>query len=133
MLSDQIAWETYFNALQNQERYLVTNPRTMDVLGGSEALAFRQAAWVWDEVVPDVKNGADVVDSIGTVSKSTVFFINSEAMVWKYDAQTNFITTEFVRPVGQDARTAEILWMGAIGTNNRRKLGVLKSISQSLT
>ena len=37
------------------------------------------------------------------------------------------------KPQDQDAKVAQILWMGAFGTNNRRKLGVQYNISQSIT
>lgn len=133
MISDQVAWETYWNSLASQERYIVTDPRVIDVLGGSDAFKFRQATWIWDEVVPDVATNAEVVDGIGTVSKSTVYFINSDAFDWINDSQTNFITTPMIRPQDQDARVGQILWMGAIGVNNRRKNGVLGNISQSIT
>jgi hypothetical protein len=132
-LCDRILWMTYFNSLQSQERYIRTDAETLNVLGGSTALAFFDASLVWDEVVPDVRTNADVVDAIGTISKSTLYFINSQSMEWVYDTETNFINTPFVRPVDQDARVSQILWMGAVGTNNRRKNGVLKNVSQSIT
>lgn len=133
LLGDEIAWRQYWAALDNQERYIVTAPRTIDILGGTEALAFRQAAFVWDEVVPDVKTNADVVDSIGTIALSTINFINSQAMEFITDTQTNFVNTPFVRPTDQDARTSQLLWMGALGTGNRRKNGVLMGILQTIT
>lgn len=132
MIGDQVAWEQYWNSLQNQERYIVDNPRVVNVLGGSEALKFRGASFIWDEVVPDTKTSAEVVDAIGTVSLSTVFFINSETMEWITDSETDFITTPFVRPENQDARVAQILWMGAMGCNNRRKNGVLMGINRAI-
>lgn len=132
LLGDEIAWRTYWGSLENQERYIRTDARTVDVLGGSEALAFRQAAFIWDEVVPDVTTNADVVDNVGTVALSTIYFINSQAMEFLTDTQTNFVNTPFVRPTDQDARTAQILWMGAMGTGNRRKNGVLKGIAQTI-
>lgn len=133
LIGDETSWRQYWAALQSNERYIITNERTIDILGGSEALAFRNAAYVWDEVVPDLTTNADVVDSVGTASLSTVFFINSQALEWIVDAQTDFINTPFTRPVDQDARTSQILWMGAMGTSNRRKLGVLKGIAQTIT
>ncbi len=133
VLSDQTAWETYWSGLHNQERYFVTDPRVIDVLGGSDALKFRGAVILWDEVVPDTKTNAEVVDAVGTMTLSTMFFINSDAMEWITDSQTDFITTPMVRPSNQDARTGQILWMGAMGINNRRKLGVLMGISRSIT
>lgn len=130
LLGDQIAWEQYWNSLQTQERFV--DPKVLDVLGGRDALKFRGAAFIWDEIVPDVKTNADVVDAVGTVSLSTVYFINRETMEWVTDVGTDFITTPFVRPENQDAKVAQILWMGAMGINNRRKNGVLMGISQSI-
>ena len=132
IIDDQRTWEQYWNGLSNQERYVVTDQRTIDILGGSDALKFRGAIRVWDEVVPDVETNAEVVDGIGSFTTGTSFFLNKNAMEFISDSQTDFITTPFVHPVGQDARVAEILWMGAIGINNRRKLGVMKSIQRNL-
>ena len=134
VLGDQRSWEQYFNSLQSQERYVVTDQRIIDVLGGAgeDMLKLRGATFIWDEVVPDVETNAEVVDAIGTVTASSVFMVNSGSMEYIRDAQTDFITTPFVRPVGQDARVAQILWMGAMGTNNRRKNGVLYGISRSI-
>lgn len=131
IIDDQRTWEQYWNGLSNQERYVVTDQRTIDILGGSDLLKFRGAVRVWDEVVPDVKTNAEVVDGIGTFTKGSSFYINSQAMEWIVDSQTDWITTPFVHPVGQDARVAEMLWMGAIGVNNRRKLGVMKDIQRT--
>lgn len=133
IMADQDGWETYWNALEQQERYIIDDKKTVDILGGSDALKHRGAAMVWDEVVPDVATNADLVDSVGTAALSNFHFICSPCMEYIVDAETDFITTPFVRPENQDARTAQILWMGAIGTNNRRKLGVLKGVSRSIT
>lgn len=132
MLGDQVAWETYWNSLQVQERYIIDEKRTVDVLGGTDALKFRGAAFTWDEIVPDVETTAEIYDAIGTPSASNVHMLNSQAIEIVVDSETDFITTPFVRPVGQDARVAEILWMGASCVSNRRKLGVLYGISRSI-
>jgi hypothetical protein len=133
MLGDQVAWETYWGALQTNERYLIDDKRTIDILGGTDALKFRGAVFTWDEVVPDVETNAEVVDGVGTPGTSNVHFLNSQAAEVVVDSETDFITTPFVRPVGQDARVAEILWMGASCIANRRKLGVLYGISRTIT
>ena len=133
LLGDQVAWEQYWNSLQNQERYIVNEKRIIDVLGGADAIKFRGAIFIWDEVVPDVETNAEVVDAIGTVSASNIFFANSKSLEFITDQDTDFITTPFVRPENQDAKVAQILWMGALGTNNRRKNGVLYGISRSIT
>jgi len=136
LLGDQVAWEQYFNSLQNQERYMVTDKRVVDVLGGmnggDDLLKFRGATFIWDEVVPDTETNAEVVDAIGTVSTSTVFFINSAGWEYVVDAETDWITTPMVRPENQDARVGQMLWMGATCLKNRRKQGVLYGISQSI-
>ena len=132
-ISDQVYWETYHNGLQAQERYVVSDQRVIDVLGGSDMLKFRGMTLIWDEVVPDVATNAEVVDGIGSVSKSTCFFLNSESLEIITDSETDFITTPFVRPQDQDAKVAQILWMGAMGVNNRRKNGVHGNVSQTIT
>lgn len=132
IIDDQRTWEQYWNGLSNQERYVITDSKTIDILGGSDALKFRGAVRIWDEVVPDVETNAEVVDAIGTFTTGTSFFINSSALEYIVDSQTDFVTTPFIHPAGQDARTAEILWMGCNATNNRRKLGVMKSIQRAL-
>ena len=135
MLGSQVAWEQYWNALSLNERYLITNQKTVDILGGTSALAFREAAFIWDEVCPDVGNNGSTIDSIGLssgdIQKDTVFFLNSDSMEWIYDAETNFITTPMVRPENQDARTGQILFMGIMGCNNRRKNAVAYNIQHT--
>ena len=132
-VSDQVAWETYWNSLQSQERYVVDDKRTLDVLGGSEALKFRGAAWIWDEVCPDTETNAEVVDAVGTHTVSTVFMINSQTLEFVTGAGKNWKTTPFVRPENQDARVAQAIWYGALTCNNRRKNGQLYGISKSIT
>ncbi len=69
ILSDQYIYEVYWNSLQNQERYVITDQRIMNVLGGSDMLKFKGAIHVWDEVVPDVgTTTSHIVDAIGTLS-----------------------------------------------------------------
>ena len=80
ILSDQRAHEIYWNSLQSQERYYVTDSQTIDVLGGDAPIKFRGAAWIWDEVMPDVETTAEVVDAIGTVTASSVMFMISQSM-----------------------------------------------------
>lgn len=138
MLSDQVAWETYWLSQQSQERYIVSDKRTIDILGGSDAMKFRGATWFWDEAVPDVETNATVVAiggsaATGSVSASNVWFVNSDTFEYVVESDTDFSTTEFLRPENQDASVAQVLWMGAVGVNNRRKNGVLYGISRSIT
>jgi hypothetical protein len=140
MVGDQIAYEEYWLSMTPNERYMVDDKKTLDILGGSDALKFKGAVMVWDEVVPDPETPYNPVDAIGTAgiqhggsaTASTIYFVNSESMDWVTDSQTDFITTDFVRPENQDAKVASIMWMGAVGVNNRRKNGVLYGISQAI-
>ena len=132
LLGTQAAWETYWLALQQNERYIINEKKTVDVLGGTDALAFRSAAFVWDEVVPDPDTSYNPVDAVGTDTHATVYYINSQAMSFVTDSETDFITTDFVRPENQDAKVAQVMWMGASTVNNRRKLGVLSSIVKTI-
>lgn len=138
MLSDQAGWETYWLALTQLERYLVDNKKTIDILGGSDALKFRGATWFWDENVPDVETNATVVAignsaATGTDTVSTIFFLNTNTFEFVVESDTDMDTTPFLRPENQDASVAQILWMGQVGVNNRRKNGVLSGISRSIT
>ena len=147
ILSDQLVWELYFNSLQSLERYTVTNQRIIDVLGGAseEMIKFRGAVHIWDEVVPDVgtstatpetQNGAG--DAVGTYLQSgahgTEYHLNSRAMEYIYHPDANFETTPFQSTLvaGQDASVAYILWQGQQVLNNRRKLGVMYDIDNSI-
>lgn len=133
LIARQTSWETYWLSLQQNERYIVDDKKTIDILGGSDALKFRQATLVWDEVVPDPETPYNPVDASGTDSAGAIYFINSESMEFIYDKATDFITTDFVRPQDQDAKVAQILWMGTIGINNRRKCGIMYGISKTIT
>lgn len=141
ILSDQYIYEVYWNSLQNQERYVVTDPRIIDVLGGSDMLKFKGAIHIWDEVVPDVgTTTAHIPDAIGTLTNgavqsgahSTEYHINSSAMEYVYEEETNWSHTPFQTPIGGDSTVAHMLWMGQICINNRRKLGVLYDMDNSI-
>ena len=133
IIMDENSWRTYWASLEHKERYEVTDPRIIDILGGTDMLAFRGATIIWDEVVPDAETNADVVDGIGTIGAGTAYYTNSQNMEIVIDSGTDFISTEFVRPENQDARTSQILIMLTTGTNNRRKQGVLKGIDLNIT
>lgn len=72
--------------------------------GGFQSLAFKGVPVVWDEQVPS----------------GTVYFLNTKHMSLAVHKDANFETTDFVKPENQDARVAQILWMGNL-TCNRRK------------
>jgi hypothetical protein len=148
ILSDQLVWELYYNSLASLERYVITNQKMIDILGGvaEDLIKFRGAVNIWDEVVPDVGTSTATAetaegegDGVGTYLQSgahgTEFHINTKAMEYVYHPDANFTTTPFQSTLvaGQDASIAYILWQGQVTLKNRRKLGVLYDIDQSIT
>lgn len=138
IVSDQRTWELYFNSLEAKERYVIDDSRMIDVLGGAgeDMLKYRGAVHIWDEVVPDagtstatpeteVGKGDSVGSYLADGNNGTEYHLNSQAMEYIVHTARDMVTTPFVKPVGQDARTAQILWMGQMVVNNRRKLGVM--------
>jgi hypothetical protein len=142
ILSDQYIYEVYWNSLQNQERYVVTDERILNVLGGSDMLKFKNAIHIWDEVVPDVGTSTShIVDNIGTLSNgsvqsgahSTEYHLNSSTFEWVYEGETNWAHTPFQTPVGSDSTVAHLLFMGQCCINNRRKNGVLYDLDNTIS
>jgi hypothetical protein len=148
ILSDQLVWELYYNSLASLERYVITNQKMIDILGGvaEDLIKFRGAVNIWDEVVPDVGTSTATAetaegegDGVGTYLQSgahgTEFHLNTKAMEYVYHPDANFTTTPFQSTLvaGQDASIAYILWQGQVTVKNRRKLGVLYDIDTSIT
>ena len=113
-LFDQISYETYENALDEKVRY--TNTKLADM--GFDNIKLRGATCIWDEIVPDVENGT------AAVTLGTVFFLNSDFYSLIVDSETDVITTPFVTPENQTAKTAKLLFMGNSVVSNLRKHGV---------
>lgn len=122
-LFDQISFETYENALQEQVRYQST--RMADL--GFDSIKVLGAQGIWDELVPDIDNGT------AAITAGSMFFINTNFYHLIIDSETDIVTTPFVEPENQTAKTAKILFMGNAGISNMRKHGVMYGISQTIT
>lgn len=72
--------------------------------GGFQAAQFKGVPIVWDEQCPS----------------GTMYFLNTKHMALVAHKDANFSTSDFVKPENQDARVAQVLWMGNL-TSNRRK------------
>jgi len=59
----------------------------------------------------------------------TMNFLSSDAIKLVTSKGTNFITTPFIKPTNQDAKTAQILWAGQLASDNIRRLGKLTGIT----
>ena len=123
IVSDQVTYETYEMALDAQKQY--TQSKLAEL--GFDTVKLKGAEMVWDELVPDIYTGTIAITT------GTAFFLNLKFWKLVIDTQTDFITTPFVSPENQDAKTAKILFMGNTTTSNLRKLGVAIAISQSIT
>ena len=122
IVTDQVTFETYENALDSQIRF--NNTQLGDL--GFDSVRMQGAELIFDEQVPDVDSGT--VD----ITKGTAFFLNTNFYKLYIDTETNFITTPFIQPENQTAMTAKILFMGNACSSNLRKLGVLYGISQTI-
>lgn len=109
LVSDQTPFEAYEGSLVSQERF--TDNKMVDI--GIRNLKFKDIPWTWS-----IQGTSGVIYALH--SDSLEFIVNSD---------TDFITTPFVTPTNQDARTAKILLACSLTTGNRRKLGKLTSVT----
>jgi hypothetical protein len=77
--------------------------------GGFISLQFKGVPVIWDEAVPS----------------GTVYFLNTNHMNFTIHRDANFETTEFEKPVNQDARVAQILFMGNLTCDRRKSFSKL--------
>jgi hypothetical protein len=122
LLATQGSFELYCNALQNQVQY--TDLKLAEI--GFDSVKLRGATMIYDELVPDVYTGT------AAITKGTVFFLNTKYYKLTIDRETDFITTPFVEPENQTAKTAKILFMGNATSSNQRKLGVALGIDETI-
>jgi hypothetical protein len=91
-------------------------------------IAFYKKPVVADEFVPDVLAGSETQST----TSGSWFMANTQFFQIQVDSETDFITTPFVRPENQDAKTAQILWLGAALVSNRRKQAVMGGIDTTI-
>lgn len=72
--------------------------------GGFQVLEFKGTPIVWDELTPS----------------GTMYFLNTRHMNLTIHKDANFETSDFVKPENQDAKVAQVLFMGNL-TCDRRK------------
>lgn len=125
-IADQESFECYENALDAQVRY--QNTRMADM--GFDTVKLRGATLIWDEVMPNINDGS--TDPSGATD-GTLFLVNTNFYKLTIDSQTDIVTTPFVEPENQTAKTAKILFMGDAGISNMRKHGVLFGINNTIT
>lgn len=102
LVSDQNDVERYEATLISQYRYSNGTP---DI--GATKLLFKEIPWIWS-----VQATSDVV-----------YALHSKSIDLTVHTDCDFKVTPFVKPANQDARVGQILFMAALTTGNRRKLG----------
>lgn len=104
---------SYENYMANFQRYRDPDMAKM----GFDNIRFRNMDLFWDESA----TSSSVTAANGQTSKELFFMLNTNFLSLKVDSQTDFIRTEFKRPVNQDSEAALILWMGNLCTTKRSK------------
>ena len=93
--------------------------------GGFTNLRFKGAPFTYDSWFESM-----ATPQIFSTDTGRIYFLNSKYISWVVDQETDFMTTPFVRPENQDARTAQILLMAEMISANRRRLGVMFEIGE---
>lgn len=107
--ADQNSYQYYEASLQPQLRF--SDSKMADA--GFENLKYKGATMTYD---PNTPSG-------------TMDFLSSDSIKLVTSKGTNFITTPFIKPTNQDAKTAQILWAGQLVSDNIRRLGKLTGIT----
>lgn len=81
--------------------------------GGFQVLEFKGQPIVWDELCPS----------------GTMYFLNTNHMNLTVHSDANFDVSDFVKPENQDARVAQILFMGNLTCDRRKSFYKLTSKS----
>lgn len=116
IVTDQLVFERYEGLFTNVaisgggSHFMTQSAGTKKMAdGGFQTLEFKGVPIVWDELC--TPNG--------------MYFLNTKHMKLVVHKDANFETTDFVKPENQDARVAQILWMGNITCNRRKSFSAL--------
>lgn len=110
LLSGQTVYEYYENSQVGQIRY--SDTKMADA--GFQNLMYKATPFLWDPL-------------IGLTN--SLFFLNLKYLRLQLMSGADFITTPFVEPDNQAAKTAKILWMGNLICTARRRQGTLHTIT----
>lgn len=109
ILSDRAGYEAYESVLVPAVRLSDTK---MGDLGFSN-LKYKEATWTFD------------VNAIA----GYIFMLNSGSLELIQHKNRLFSMSEWVKPVDQDLKSAQVYWAGELTTNNRRKHGLLTGVT----
>jgi hypothetical protein len=123
-IADQATAELYEAALAASHR----NPSYQSADIPFDNVSFYGKPLTWDEFVADAQGGS----ATQSTSSGSWYMLNTQFWGLRVHSGTNFTPTPFTKPENQDARTAHILWLGAMGVSNRRKQGVVGGIDTTI-
>lgn len=109
VITTQSVLEFYEATLQPQQRF--TDEKMANA--GFQTLRYKAAPITFGSNVPS----------------GQLYMLRSDNLWLVCHSDAQFKTTQFVKPSNQDARVAQILFMGELVTDNRRKLGRLTGIT----
>jgi hypothetical protein len=109
IITDQNVFEYYERSQVPQLRY--TNSKMADA--SFETLKYKGATMAYDT----------------NCTSGVMYFLRSDNLSFVVHNNAMFSVGEFKKPVNQDARTAQIIFMGNLVTNSRRKLGKITTIT----
>lgn len=112
ILSDQNSFQYYESIMVPSLRFSGDGSNKMGDLG-FENLKYKAATWTFDIAA----------------TSGYAYLLNSKALELVQHANTQFVLSDWVKPANQDLKVAQILWMGELTTNNRRKNGLLTGIT----
>jgi len=109
ILSASGHYEAYEELMAGKSTFEMVQNRAQKLLGdaGFDALRFKGAGWTWDEQAPTDRT----------------YFLNTKFMGLTVHSDANFSTTPFQKPENQDAKVAQILWMGNMTASACKRLG----------
>jgi hypothetical protein len=109
IITDQTNFERFEKILQPQERF--TDATMAD--GGFQNLKFKGAPVTFDSYC----------------TAGYMYFLNSDYLQLAVHRDANMTTTDFVKPDNQDAKVAQILFMGELTVSNRSRQGLISGFT----
>jgi hypothetical protein len=123
-MTDENVYSMYESALAEFHRN--QSYKTADI--PFDNILFYGSPVTHDEVMPNVHAGTQTQSE----TAGTWLMLNTDFFKIKVHRDTNFAPTPFQKPENQDAKVAHVLWLGGVGTSNRRKHGVMGDIDATI-
>jgi len=109
IISDAASYNAYEATLIPSLRF--TDTKTGDL--GFENFKYKNATWTFD---------------LNAVA-GDIFMLHSKSLELVQHTKRQFILSEWTKPLAQDVKGAQIYWAGELTTDNRRKHGLLTSVT----